>query len=150
MLKGSLLAAKYADYEPDFPAQVRTAAQQAGITYERSTIKRLKSLYAKVEHGPWLHYRTDRKSGICQPDALVWLTEDHLLIVECKLSWLRSARPKLLQFYGPIVQAIHPAADLSYLQIYKNAKPDSHKRKISIYDLDNLPKGSYKECQHLT
>jgi len=145
-----LLAAKYADYPPDFPPQKRTAAQQAGITYEKAVMRRLQSLHTRVEPGPWLHYTTNRKSNVCQPDALIWLDETKLLIVECKLTWIRAVRSKLLQFYGPIVQAIHPAADLCYLQIYKHARPDSHKRKINIYDLADIPVGAYKECQHLT
>jgi hypothetical protein len=79
----------------------------------------------------------------------LWLADDHICIVEIKLSWMRPVRKKLLEFYGPIVQAIYPEARLSFLQIYKNAKPQSHKKPISIYALGGLPTNKYKECQWL-
>jgi len=48
-----------------------------------------------------------------------------------------------------VVAAIHKDATLSYLQIYKNAKTASHKKALSIYGLDAMPQGKYKECQWL-
>lgn len=149
MKLGRPLTAKYATSVPDFGEQKRTAAQQAGINFERAAAKRIKLLHKKVEHGPWLYYSTPRRSGICQPDLLVWLADDHILIVEAKLSWMRAARPKLLDFYGPIVASIYPNATLSFLQIYKNAKNGCHKKPVSIYELSTLKPGKYKECQWL-
>lgn len=149
MKLGPLLVAKYADYVPVFPVQQRTAAQRAGISFEKAVQKRLQLLHKKVEPGPWLYYKSARKSGVCQPDALLWLADDHICIVEIKLSWMRPARKKLLDFYGPIVQAMYPEARLSFLQIYKNAKPQSHKKPISMYALGGLPINKYKECQWL-
>lgn len=143
------IAARLADYAPVFPPQVRTAAQRAGISFEKAVQKRLQLLYKKVDVAPWLYYKAANKSGVCQPDALLWLTPQHCCIVEIKLSWMRPARKKLLDFYGPIVQAIYPKAELSYLQIYKSAKPDAHKKSLSIYTLDQIPVGKYKECQWL-
>ena len=147
MKLGYPVAARYADYIPQFPKQKRTKAQQQGISFERAVQKRLASIYGRVEIGPWLYFQTPKRSGICQPDALVWLTDEHLCIVEVKLSWMGPARKKLLEFYGPIVQAIYPNVTLSYLQIYKNAKTSSHKKPLSIYKLDEIPLTKYKECQ---
>lgn len=62
---------------------------------------------------------------------------------------MRPVRQKLMQFYGPVVGAIYKDVKLSYLQIYKNAKPASHKKALSIYKLDELVAGKYKECQWL-
>ncbi len=149
MKLGSPVVARYADYVPEFPKQKRTSAQQAGISFERAVHKRLVALHPRVELSPWLYYRTPRRSGICQPDALLWLADDHICIVEIKLSWMRPVRKKLMEFYGPIVQAIHPCVTLSYLQVYKNAKSSSHKRPISIYNLEEIPMAKYKECQWL-
>lgn len=142
------LIAKYADYVPQFEKRKRTSAQQAGLNFERAVVNRLQSLYTKVEHGPWLYYNAGRgASGICQPDALVWLPDNRLCIVECKLTWVRGAREKLLKFYGPIVQAIHRDAELCYLQAYRNPKKGCHKRTVSLYTLeDELKPGVYKEC----
>lgn len=149
-MRSRVLEARYATYAPDFPEQVRTHAQKSGIAYEAAVIKRLRMLHPTMTAHPWLYYKIVGKSGICQPDALVWLDQNHLLIVEVKLSWVRGVRSKLLDFYGPIVQHIHPNVDLSYLQVYKNTKPGAHKRRLSLYELDTITKGAYKECQHLT
>ena len=149
MKLGSPVVAKYADYAPQFPKQKRTKAQQAGISYEKAVHKRLVATYPRVEVSPWLYYETPKRSGICQPDALLWITDDHLCIIEIKLSWMRPARKKLLEFYGPIVQAIYPGVTLSYVQLYKNAKTSSHKKPLSIYKLDEIPRTKYKECQWL-
>lgn len=132
-----------------FAEQKRTAAQQAGISFEKAVQKKLATLYGNVEAAPWLYYRTPRRSGVCQPDALMWLADDHICIVEIKLSWMRPARQKLVSFYGPVVSAIYRKAEVSFLQIYKNAKPAAHKNSLSIYKLDEIPVGKYKECQWL-
>jgi hypothetical protein len=149
MKLGSPVVARYADYVPDFPKAQRTSAQQAGLNFEKAVQKRLGLLYPRVEVSPWLYYKTPRRSGVCQPDALLWLSDDHLCIVEVKLSWMKPVRQKLMTFYGPIVAAIHPAPRLSFLQIYKNAKPAAHKKPLSIYKLDEMPPTKYKECQWL-
>jgi hypothetical protein len=146
---GSPVEGRYADFVPEFEKQKRTAAQQAGISFEKAVLKKLTSIYGKVEPSPWLYYKTPKRSGICQPDALLWLADDHICIVEIKLSWMRPVRQKLMQFYGPVVAAIHKDVKLSYLQIYKNAKTGSHKKALSIYALDGMQPGKYKECQWL-
>jgi hypothetical protein len=149
MKLGSPVTARYADYIPQFPKQKRTKAQQAGLSFERAVHKRLVALYTRVEVSPWLYFKTPKRTGICQPDALIWLTDEHVCIVEVKLSWMAPARKKLLEFYGPIVQAIYPYAKISYLQIYKNAKAACHKKPLSIYKLEEIPMTKYKECQWL-
>jgi hypothetical protein len=144
-----LLEACYALRAPTFEPQNRTAAQEAGIRYERAIIKRLKSLHERVDAGPWLYYRTATISNVCQPDALIWLTPSHCLIVEVKLTWKPNARLKLQQFYGPILRHIHPGATFSFLQIYKNGHKRAHKKPISLYDLESFPKTKYKEAHVL-
>ena len=146
---GGPVVGRYADFVPEFEAQKRTAAQQSGISFEKAVLKKLKAIYGKVEPSPWLYYKTPKKSGICQPDGLVWLVDNHICIVEIKLTWMRPVRQKLMQFYGPVVKAIYPDAELSYLQIYKNARTASHKKALSIYALDEMQMGKYKECQWL-
>lgn len=143
------LTASYLPYVPDFPEQRRSAAQQAGINYEKQVIKKFTKLYAKIEVGPWLLYSSPKRHGICQPDALIWLSPTHLLVVEIKLSRLTEARRKLTTFYGPILQKIYPAVKLSYLQVYKNWRKGAHKKPLSIYSLDDIKQGVYKECQFL-
>lgn len=149
MKLGSPVVARHADYIPQFPQQKRTKAQQAGISFERAVHKRLVALYPRIDLSPWLYYKTPKRSGVCQPDALLWLTDTHICVVEIKLTWMGPARKKLLEFYGPVVQAIYPNATLSYLQVYKNAKTSSHKKPFSIYKLDEIPPTKYKECQWL-
>lgn len=144
------LTAKYADYAPEFPVQVRTAAQRAGLRYEASVMKRLKSLFKDVRVGPWILYKAANKSGICQPDALVWLSSKLVLVVEVKLTHQRKAREKLVDFYGPLVQKLHPGAEVAYLQVFKNSKPATHKRLVPFYEIEKHTKaGKYRECQIL-
>ena len=141
---------KYAETEPFFPDQKRTAAQKAGLRYEASVVKRLKALYKDVRAGPWILYKAANMSGICQPDALVWINSKLLVVVEVKLSRQQTARDKLLHFYGPLVERLHPNVDLAYLQIYKNVRKGAHKRTVPFYGLDEtLRAGRYKECQIL-
>ena len=149
MRLGPQLTAKYATYIPDFPKVERTAAQLRGLAFEAAVKKRLKILHRKTEPGPWLYYSAPSKSGVCQPDVLVWLSDDHILIVEAKLSWRRTARKKLMEFYLPIVQVLYPKASLSCLQIYKNGHKSAHKKPISIYDLATIKPGKYRECHWL-
>jgi len=146
---GEPLRVEYLKEEPLFPEQRRTAAQQAGINFEKAAARKLAQLYVKVVSGPWLRYYSPKKWGICQPDVLVWLTPQHLLVIEVKLSWMPQVRQKLLTLYGPLIQKLHPEATLSYLQLYKNWKPKSHKKPLSIYALDDIKEGAYKECQFL-
>ena len=148
MKLGPLLIAKYADYAPNFPEQKRTAAQLAGLRYEAKVLKQLAQLYPKVEASPWLYYKTAKTSGVCQPDGLIWITPGLLCIVEIKLSRQASVRSKLVNFYGAILQAIHPSASLCYLQIYKHTKRNALKRKLSFFKLDEIKQGTYRECQH--
>lgn len=144
------LTAKYADYDPEFPPQEMNSAQKAGIKFEKAVARRLSILHENVKVGPWLVYNGRLKKGICQPDILVWLNKNLLCVVECKLSWKRAARGKLVNFYGPILQAIHPDVKLCYLQVYKNSRRGCHKRTLLLSELETLKPGQYKECQHLT
>lgn len=143
---GGPLTVRYADYVPVFPDRTLSAAQKAGLKFERNVVRRLDLLHERVQKGPWFYYQSPAASGICQPDALVWLAPTHILVVEVKLTWVRAAREKLLKFYGPIVQAAHPRAELSYLQVYRNYKKGCHKRTVSLYELESIPCGAYKEC----
>ncbi len=143
-----LVVARYAT-APNFLERPKTAAQRAGLRYEAQVIAKATEYVEKLEPGPWLYYKADRCSGICQPDALAWLTPSHICIIEVKLTWQRPARAKLREFYGPVVQAIYPDVQLSYLQVYKNWKSGCHKTAIRLDELTSIKEGSYKECQYL-
>lgn len=140
------LTARYASYAPVFPDQHHTNAQKAGLKYERNVMRRLGALHT-TEVGPWLLYSSAGRSSVCQPDGLVWLSEKLLCIVEIKLSWQREVRRKLMKFYGPLVQCIHPGVELTYLQVYKTYRKGCHKKTVSLYELETLKAGAYKECQ---
>lgn len=143
---------------PTFAPEKRTSAQLAGLRYEARVLSTVSKLYTKdgtkVVEKPWVVYRTAGRSGLCQPDFLIETTDGctgrpHVIVVEVKLSWIASARSKLVNFYGPIVQALYPDATLSYVQIYRNERGRVHKRKLQIYDLLTIKAGKYRECQHL-
>ena len=142
------ISARLLDEAPAFPGEAApTVAQLAGLRYERRVVSALEKLYEQVIPGPWIAYRSRQKSGLCQPDALVWLDNSRLLLVEVKLSWQRTARQKLMDLYGPLVQEIYKPDEISYVQIYKNWKRGAHKKPLNFYELDaNFKKGKYKEC----
>ena len=122
---------------------------RAGLRYERAILRKLKLLYPGTKASPWIVYKSPDKSGICQPDALVLLPDNRIIIVEIKLSRMAPVRQKLMKFYGPLVQLLYPGRQLCYLQIYKNTKPAAHKRPVSFFNLETLKPGVYRECQSL-
>lgn len=143
-------SAAFAAVAPVFPAQVRTAAMRAGLRYERAILRKLQLLYPGTKPSPWILYKSPSKSGICQPDALIRLPNNRVVVVEIKLSRMAPVRAKLMNFYGPLVQLLYPDHQLCYLQIYKNARRGAHKRPVSFFDLETLKPGVYKECQLLS
>jgi hypothetical protein len=143
--------AEWAKHAPEFPnALPPTPAMQAGINYEKAVIKKLQKIYPKVEAHPWIVYKSVTRNGICQPDALIHVGPDHVVLAEIKLSHVRAARAKLMKFYLPLVEYLYPNKTITCLQIYKNIRKGCHKRPHSLYALDvSLKKGKYNEC-HFT
>lgn len=141
--------AAFAAQAPEFPdALPPTRAQQAGLNYEKAVIKKLLKLFGKVQVHPWIVYSAANCRGICQPDALVLLSDNHIVIVEIKLSHVRNARNKLLHFYKPLIEYLYPTKTVTCLQIYKNTRKYAHKKPLNIYSLETtLKKGKYNECQ---
>lgn len=120
---------------------------EAGLRYERRVCDALSSRYPNVLRSPWIKYRNGTKYfNFCQPDAIIF-HEDRVIIIEIKLTHTRSARQKLISFYGPILQHIYPDHTQSYVQIYRNWRPRAHKEPYDINDLLKVPKGLYRECQ---
>ncbi len=143
------ITARLLDEPPIFPgAPAPTAVQLAGLRYEARVVKLLQALHPRVEAGPWIGYKSRGQSGICQPDAVVWLDDRRVYVVEVKLSWQRHVRSKLKGLYGPLVRQIWgPDIDLSYLQVYKNWRRGCHKKPLNLYELESTFKtGKYKEC----
>lgn len=145
------ISCDYAKYAPVFAEQRKTGAQLAGGRYERQIIKRLSETFnhLTVEDHPWLVYKCPAKQGICQPDALLWTNPTHCIIVECKLTWQRGARDKLVNFYGPLVTALKPDVVTSYVQIFKHLQSGSHKRQLKFADIPYITEGTYRECHSL-
>jgi len=123
---------------------------RAGLRYEKSILRKLQVLYPGTKLSPWLVYKAPQKSGICQPDALVIFPDGRLVVVEVKLTRMPQVRQKLMKFYGPLVQLLYPKHELCYLQIYKNASRSAHKKPISLFELETLKPGIYRECQFLS
>lgn len=139
------------DKPPTFSEQPLTEGEkrryESGLRYERRVCDALSSRYPNTLRGPWIKYRNGTQYfNFCQPDAIIF-HEGRLILVEIKLTHTRSARQKLICFYGPIVQHIYPDYTQSYVQIYKNWRPRAHKEPFDINDLLKVPEGLYRECQ---
>lgn len=143
------LQASYAAYTPVFEKTPPTNAQRAGLRYERQVVSVLQKLYPKSEFHKWIAYKAANKQGICQPDGLLWLPDNKLVVVEIKLTHVRKAREKLIHFYGRLVEYLHPNQKICYVQIYKNWRPACHKNPLTVDTLSEIKAGQYKEIQLL-
>lgn len=111
-------------------------AAKLGLRYERSVGKRLSNLALYIngtlEHNPWFRYRDllssePEKLKLACPD-FIFLYENKIIVIECKLTYVRDAEQKLIDVYIPIVRAafpLIPRAMIRGLVITKNLTPEA-------------------------
>jgi hypothetical protein len=88
-----------------------SAAQKAGLRYERKAKAYLASLYPGFVSGPWLSYRrmADHQKRFCQPDGYVFEADSGLLtIFEIKLRWCAEAANQLRLYRACLASLLHP------------------------------------------
>lgn len=99
-----------------------TAAQKAGKRFERKLLKRISELDVRTSISPWIQYQNGNLR-FCQPDALLWLTPQDIVIVEAKLTHTADAYWQLRLLYEPVLRAIEPAARIHLLEITRSFDP---------------------------
>jgi len=70
-----------------------------GLRFERQ----LAAALPEANHGQWFEYEDDNGKGYCQTDLIISF-EDHLAVLECKLSNVESAYRQLNELYLPVVR----------------------------------------------
>jgi len=86
---------------PGFPPTRKTAAQRAGLRYERAVGRRVPDGLL----GPWFYFRDEFGHGYCQPDVVI--LGPVVVALECKLTITPVAETKLRELYLPILRAVY-------------------------------------------
>jgi hypothetical protein len=77
----------------------RAASKKAGLRYEREVAR---VLPGPAWHGKWFQFEDGLGRAFCQPDLLVaW--SGHIIVIECKYTWVPEAAEKLRGLYLPVV-----------------------------------------------
>lgn len=115
----------------------RTAAQKAGLRYERGVKGRLELLFDNFHSGPWYAYRLRNEVRYCQPDGLVFLP-DLTIIFEIKHSFVPEALDQLQRLYAPVIRLAHCVDRLALVTICRNFDPQraDGERQCLVRDIE--------------
>jgi hypothetical protein len=101
-----------------------TAAQKAGIRYERKVLDSLADLLPAVKRSQWFRFREFGRDTPrwCQPDGLLH-TEELTVIFEIKIRTMPEAWWQLTTLYAPVVQKALRPKRLALVQIFRSFDP---------------------------
>lgn len=102
-----------------------TAAQKAGIRYERKVQAELSKLFGEgYEASPWFKFQEYGARAVrwCQPDGLLVL-EDLTAIFEVKIRTMASAWWQLSHLYAPVIDKALRPQRLALVQIFRSFDP---------------------------
>lgn len=68
---------------------------------------------------PWIKYIDGSGRHWCQPDGILYLRSNRLIIVEFKYQHTADAWKQLRLLYEPVITFLHPGAAVSSLEIVK-------------------------------
>ncbi len=106
------------------PAPLRgSAAQKAGLRYERKVLDLLGGLFNGFQRSPWFEF-IDRTGcrRFCQPDGL-WLAEGRAVIFEVKIRHVSDAYYQLRSLYEPVVRKVFAPQALSRIILCRSFDP---------------------------
>ena len=108
--------------------KVTTAAQRAGVAYEKKVFVALKNLAsylgATVEHNPWFAFVDNNGPGLAVPDV-VFTFDTVTIVIEVKLKYIPEARNKLTKLYMPLVMNETSSFNVKGLVICKFLTPNA-------------------------
>ena len=88
-------------------ARGNTAAQKAGIAYERACARWFKKSGVPARAGVWLHYReAEGKPAWAGPDFVILEGRLAPMIVECKLTFRPGAIEQMENLYLPLAESL--------------------------------------------
>lgn len=93
--------------QPSFiRATKQTGVRADGLRYEKKVHSYLEGRFGKsFVKSPWLHFLANGKEEYCQPDGILLLT-GQTVIVECKLSHTALAWWQLKHLYLPVLEKL--------------------------------------------
>lgn len=122
LLKTKVLRADIVERERFVPAKA-SAAQKAGLAYERRVARELEREYGyRFQREPCYEYETKGGRGRCFPDALLCFG-DRLVVIEVKLSHCLGAWKQLRGLYQPVVSVAH-GLPVQVVEISRSYDPD--------------------------
>lgn len=99
-----------------------SAAQKAGIRYERKALKYLASQFPTFRQQPWLEFFAKGGKRMCQPDGLL-LMGDFVAIFEIKVRFTNTAWWQLRKLYEPVVRAAFSPKRIGVFLVCKSYDP---------------------------
>lgn len=102
-ISGLKWAREHAGRPEGIPVGRPRGAKRQGVKYERDLAKAIGSA---AWHGKWFEFVDANGHGWCQPDFLMRVGEN-IVILEAKYTWVPEARGQVLQLYKPVVEATY-------------------------------------------
>lgn len=105
-----------------------SAAQRAGLAFEKKAKDFLSSSFPHAVPGQWFYYSDGFRRRYCQPDFLIFdqpLSErpSCLTIVEIKIRWTETAWWQLTHLYAPVVSHFYKPEALRLVCLTKSFDP---------------------------
>lgn len=103
-----------------------------------------------VKIAPWIQYQNGALR-FCQPDALLFLPGNQIVIVEAKLTHTADAYWQLRLLYEPVLRILYPEACIHVLEITRSFDPAvaMPEEMVLFFDykefLKHLPSTAQKE-----
>jgi len=123
------VVAAWASGEGPFGATPRrlrgTAAQRAGVRYERLALAHLATvLGAGFVPSQWFRFWNGHQMRFCQTDGLLHIpSTETLVIFECKTSFTSDAWWQLRKLYEPVVRAVYEPRHVHHVVVCKHFDP---------------------------
>jgi hypothetical protein len=111
---------------PHFGIEARpTAAQAAGLRYERKAQAFLRENLPRYEIGPWFAFGERGRVSYCQPDGVMWDgSSGTAWIFEIKYRWCVEGWWQLTRKYGPVVGAALRTSRVCYVGVCRSCDLD--------------------------
>ena len=112
---------------PFYSSRGHTAAQRAGMRYERHIQIELKQILLHYLPSPMLHFHDDSGFRTCIPDGLHVTHQNdatRFTIFEIKSQHMPEAWWQLRRLYEPVVRALQPKAEVALVEICRTL--DAH------------------------
>jgi hypothetical protein len=103
-------------------------AKAKGVAFEKAL---LGALGPRARGGIWLEFCDSNGRGYCQPDILLKLSHQCLLILEAKYTWTWEGHQQLENLYRPVVRAaLRGTWQILTVQVCKLLTPETPRQAV--------------------